>query len=85
VTPVTHDGDETEIMSTWLGAEVMDAQNRPWDVAFAGYELPQIEGDVQPGEARRGWMVFEVADEASDLQLRIKGNLTATGSLFDLG
>jgi hypothetical protein len=28
--------------------------------------------------------VFEVADDATDLQLRLKGNLSATGSLFDL-
>jgi hypothetical protein len=29
--------------------------------------------------------VFEVAQGATGLQLRIKGNLTATGSLFQLG
>ncbi|HEV7758747.1 MAG TPA: DUF4352 domain-containing protein [Acidimicrobiales bacterium] len=78
-------GDETEIMSTWLGAELTDAQNRPWDVALAGYDLPQIEGEIEPGEARRGWMVYEVPADATDLRLRIKGELTSTGSSFDLG
>lgn len=34
---------------------------------------------------RRGWVVFEVGDDATGITLRLKGGLTATGSLFDLG
>ena len=77
--------DDTRTISTLLGAEVTDSMNRPWDVALAGLDLPHLDGDVPPGGARRGWMVFEVAEDSTDLVLRIKGNLTATGSLFALG
>lgn len=80
----TNTGDDTETLSTLLGAEVIDSQNRHWNIAMTGTDLPRLDGQVPPGEARRGWIVFEVAHDATDLQLRIKGNLTATGSLFQL-
>jgi hypothetical protein len=79
------EGDELETWSSLLGAELTDTQGRPWEVAFAGTELPSLDGDVGRGMTRRGWVVFEVADDASGLLLRLKGELTATGSLFDLG
>lgn len=82
---VRNTGDERLAMSTLLGAEVTDSQNRPWNVALAGTDLPHLDGEVGPGEARRGWIVFGVAQDATGLQLRLKGNLTATGSLFELG
>ena len=74
-----------QTFSSLLDAEVTDSMNRPWDIGFAGFDLPQIDGDVPPGGARRGWMVFEVAEDSTELILRIKGSLTATGSLFALG
>ena len=77
--------DEVQTFSSLLGAEVTDSLNRPWDIGLAGFDLPQVDGDVPPGGARRGWMVFEVAEDSTGLLLRIKGNLTATGSLFALG
>lgn len=82
---VNVDGDELEVWSSFLGAEVSDSLGRPWDTAFAGYELPTLDGDVGLGMTRRGWVVFEVADDATGLLLRIAGNVTATGSLFALG
>lgn len=82
---VRNTGTERAPMSTLLGAEVTDSMNRPWNVALAGLDLPHLDGEVGPGEARRGWMVFEVAQDATGLRLRLKGNLTATGSLFALG
>lgn len=82
---VNVDGSELETWSSLLGAEITDSLGRPWDIAFAGYELPTLDGDVGLGMTRRGWVVFEVADDAAGLLLRLSGNLTATGSLFDLG
>ena len=82
---VNVDGSELETWSSVLGAEITDSLGRPWDIAFAGYELPMLDGDVGLGMTRRGWIVFEVADDAAGLLLRLSGNLTATGSLFDLG
>ncbi len=39
---------------------------------------------VAPGEVRRGWTVFDVPPDATGSRVRCKGNLTATGSLFQL-
>lgn len=82
---VNVDGAEVEVWSSLLGAELTDSQGRPWDIAFAGLDLPMLDGDVGLGMTRRGWVVFEVADDATELLLRMAGNPTATGSLFDLG
>jgi len=82
---VANTGDAAQTLSTLLGTELTDSQNRPWDIALAGTDLPHLDGNVAPGEARRGWVVFDVAQDATGLRLRIKGNLTATGSLFQLG
>jgi hypothetical protein len=76
--------DENLPLSTLLGFEVKDSENRAWNITIAGTDLPQIDGDVPPGEARRGWAVFAVAEDATDLKLRVKGNVTATGSVFQL-
>ncbi|MGV2385748.1 MAG UNVERIFIED_CONTAM: DUF4352 domain-containing protein [Thermobifida fusca] len=76
--------DDRRTFSTF-DAEVIDSMHRPWDTALAGFELPNVDGDVPPGGARRGWIVFEVAEDSTDLILRVKGSLTATGSLFALG
>ncbi|HEX6424989.1 MAG TPA: DUF4352 domain-containing protein [Acidimicrobiales bacterium] len=79
------EGEELETWSSLLGAELTDAQGRPWDVALAGSGVPTLDGDVGRGMTRRGWVVFEVGDDATGMTLRLKGGLTATGSLFDLG
>lgn len=51
----------------------------------AGMSPTTLDGDVGRGLTRRGWVAFEVGDDAAGLTLRLKGELTATGSLFDLG
>lgn len=81
---LTNDTSEPIAWSSWSGAELTDDLNRPWTVALAGIDLPQLDGDVPAGGARRGWVVFEVPQDATGLQLRIKGSLTSTGSLFAL-
>jgi hypothetical protein len=82
---VTNTGDQELRLSTVGGTELTDAQDRTWDTAVAGVDRPRLDGFIAPDETRRGWIVFEVADDATDLQLRLKGNMSATGSLFDLG
>jgi hypothetical protein len=81
---VSNSSDEAQPMSTLLGAEVMDSASRAWNIALAGLDRPQLDGTVAAGESRRGWIVFEVAQDSTGLRLRLKGNLTATGSLFAL-
>jgi hypothetical protein len=77
--------DDPDTFSTLLQVELIDGEDRAWDVSLAGYELPQLETmTLVPGDPRRGFVVFEVPPEANDFQIRIKGNITADGSLFDL-
>jgi hypothetical protein len=82
---LTNSTDEPITWSSIAGAELTDEQNRPYTVALAGTDLPQLDGDVPARGARRGWVAFEVPEDATGLQLRIKGSLTAEGSLFGLG
>jgi hypothetical protein len=77
--------DEPLTVSTLAMVELVDSSDRAWPVTVAGVDLPQLEAiNVGPGQARRGWVVFEVGADATDLRVRMKGNLTATGSLFQL-
>lgn len=82
---VTNTSDQALPFSTIAGVELFDQLDRPWDITLAGLERPQLDAPtVGPGEARRGWVVFSVPPDATELTLRVKGNLTATGSLFAL-
>jgi len=76
--------DEQQSFSTLLQVELIDGQDRGWDVALAGYELPGLDTTLVEGQPRRGFVVFEVPPDATDLQVRVLGELTANGSLFDL-
>ncbi len=82
---LTNTGDDPQTFSSLLAAELTDSLSRPWTVALAGLDRPQVDGDVPPGESRRGWMTFDVAEDADALRLRVKGNLTAEGAVFVLG
>lgn len=82
---VTNTTDQPTGFSTLAGVELIDQLDRPWSVELAGYDLPQLDAvTVAPGEARRGWVVFSAPPDATDLRIRIKGNLTANGSVFQL-
>lgn len=76
---------DQKTMSTLMGAEVTDSLSRPWHSTFAGVDRPQLDGTVAANDSRRGWIFFALPDDATGLKLRMKGSLTATGSLFVLG
>lgn len=80
----TNTTDDNVPLSTLLGFELKDSENRPWDITIAGIDLPQLDGDVAANDSRRGWAVFAVAEDATGLTLRVKGSLTANGSLYQL-
>jgi hypothetical protein len=77
---VTNLSDATEFL---FDVEVMDSLSRPYEPAFAGYDLPQLVGDVAPGGGRRGWVTFEVPDDAQELAMRVRGD-SDDGVVFDL-
>jgi hypothetical protein len=55
-----------------------------WNIAFAGFDLPQLDGEVAPGSNIRGWQVFEVPVDATGLRLQVQGSITASGIEFQL-
>jgi hypothetical protein len=75
---------EAKSFSTLLGLEVIDSLGQRWSPAFAGFDLPQLGGDVAPGTNIRGWQVFEVPADATGMRLTVKGSLTASGIVFQL-
>ncbi|QYG92748.1 DUF4352 domain-containing protein [Iamia sp. SCSIO 61187] len=82
---ITNNTSEAEPFSSLLNVEVKDSENRVWDAAFAGFDRPQLDGQVAPGASVRGWVTFGVGSDVTGLVMRIRGNLTATGSVFALG
>lgn len=76
--------DAIRPFSTLLGFEVIDSLGQRWNPAFAGFDLPQLDGDVAPGANIRGWQVFEVPVDSTGLRLSVKGSLTASGIEFQL-
>lgn len=75
-------GDSTTTFSTLIGVEVVDSEGRAWNVALTTSAEPQIDGAVPAGATRRGWVYLAVGEDASGLEMRVKGNITATGTLF---
>lgn len=80
---ITNTSAAVETFSTLLGAELIDSMNQSWDVSlFATSNRPSIDGDVPPGDSRRGWIAFEVPADSIGFRLRLTGNLTAEGTTF---
>src|SRR5687768_12606010 len=73
--------DEQQTFSTLLQVELIDGKDRGWDVALAGYELPGLDTMLVEDQPRRGFVVFEIPPDATDLQIRVLGEMTANGSL----
>ena len=76
---------KSQPFSTLLQLSMIDSQSYKYTPAIAGLDLPQLGGDVAPGAANRGWVVFEVPATATGLVLRVVGDLTATGTTFSVG
>jgi hypothetical protein len=76
--------DEVQTFSSLLGLELIDSLGQRWNPAFAGFDLPQLDGDVAPGSNIRGWQVFEVPADATGLRLKVQGSITASGIEFQL-
>lgn len=72
--------------SSLLGFHLVDAQNRQYDsdIFGAGLKPGAPDGMIAAGQSVRGLVVFEVPNGATGLKLRVQGNITAAGALFNL-
>lgn len=75
--------DEMQVVSTLFGAELSDSLGQNYSEAFTGTDLPDLSGEAGPGETRRGWVLFEVPSNATGLQLKLRGGMTAQRLVFN--
>jgi hypothetical protein len=78
----TSDGEVS--FATLTGIDVQDSTGQAWAVAYAGFDLPGLDGQLSPGESRTGWAVFEVAADRTGLVLRVRGSIIAPPATFPL-
>lgn len=78
---VTNNSDAPEIVSSLLCFELLDGSNQAYTATITGGEAVQApDGEVAPGESRRGTLVYELPTGVSDLRLSFKCDLLSTGS-----
>jgi len=80
------DSRDQQSFSSLLGFHLLDDQNFQYgeDFADAGLTPGAPNGEIAAGQSIRGFVAFEVPDTASGLKLRVQGNITASGAVFDL-
>jgi hypothetical protein len=82
---LTNLGEEPQRFSTILGLEVLDSVGRSSSVAFAGRQLPSLEGELAAGESRTGTAVFQVPLDATGLRLQVRGTVITPAVVWQLG
>jgi hypothetical protein len=79
---VTNTGSEQRSISGFWQFELADSIGRNYDSTFAT-GLNSLSGSIAPGETRRGWIVFEVPNDANGLRLKfLLGPLGRDGTVF---
>jgi hypothetical protein len=81
---LTNLGDETQRFSTVLGLEMLDSAGHSSSVAFAGRELPTLEGELLPGASRTGTAVFQVPFDSTGLQLQVRGTVITPAVVWQI-
>lgn len=78
---VFYNGAEPQSVSSLLCFEIQDSENRTHDQSiFADGNFGTIDGEIAPGTARRGGIVYEVPDTATGFRLNFKCDLFSSGS-----
>jgi hypothetical protein len=71
--------------SSILSLHLLDRLNHEYDETTVPGVVPSApDGNVAPGQARRGYVVFEVPTGSSGLKLRCQGSITSAGAVFAL-
>jgi hypothetical protein len=81
---LTNTSDGEVSFATLTGIDVQDSTGQAWAVAYAGFDLAGLDGQLSPGESRTGWAVFEVAGDRTGLVLRVRGSIIAPPATFPL-
>jgi hypothetical protein len=80
------DSKDQQLFSSLLGFHLLDDQNFQYgeDLMDAGLTPGAPDGEIAAGQSIRGFVAFEVPEDASGLKLRVQGSLTAAGAVFNL-
>jgi hypothetical protein len=81
---VMNTASSQKAFSSLLGFHLVDATNHQYDEELTDITPRPADGQVAPGQAVRGIVVFAVPDGTTGLQLRVQGSITASGAFFAL-
>jgi len=65
-------GTKSEQFSSFMSMELQDADASTYGSELTTVEPQAPEGSIEPGDAKRGLVVFEVPDSAKDLSLSFR-------------
>lgn len=78
------ESSKQETFSSLLAVELVTSDNRTYSAPLLIGFTPRIDGDLLPGQARRGYVPFEIPADAKVSSVRVKGSITAAGAVFNL-
>jgi hypothetical protein len=82
---VTNTRSSTRPFSSLLAFHLYDSEGHAYGESIvAGIQPVPPNGPISPGQALRGFAMFEVPTTATGLRLRCQGTLTAAGAVFRL-
>ncbi len=85
---MANSSNEAKPVSSILSFELTDSEGRKYDLSIVGTSAAgtgTLDGDVPPQTQRRGTVAYEVPETiTTGLQLRVKGDLTAGGTVFQI-
>lgn len=77
---VTNQGDSPATVSSLLCFELKDGDNRTYDQTIDESNVGSIDGEIAPGAALRGEVVYDVPEASEGFVLNFKCDLLSSGS-----
>lgn len=79
---VKNTGTESETLSTLLQFKLRDASNAQYDIDVFGVPDPRFpDGELAAGDTNRGWIGFEVPDDAGGLKFVFDADVFGEGRI----
>lgn len=79
---VENTGDSSETVSSLLMFKLFDSDGYNYSVTFGPDTKGQVDGEISAGRKLRGELVFEIPEDASDLELEIDPTVFGAGKII---
>jgi hypothetical protein len=79
-TEVKNNSGKPAMVSSLVCFELQDDKNQSYSITITGANAASLDGEADPGGARRGTLSYEVPQDATGLKLRFKCDLFSSGS-----